>query len=456
LSTKALNSLPRALNECIGYSISNRDLRQFDFNGLVLCHSHFSHTDFRQVEFIGTNFNDAVFEYCDFTGATFVYAHLEHTRFVNCILENIKVLGTQLENVITEEKEANSEDRSLEFEKHYSVRTLYACGYLYEVYHWPDQSFHTEPKTIQPMVLLHGMSGHALDYEPLVQKLACPVYAINLLGHGRSDYQSLRTQAQVLDFEHYHLQDEEDSFESIDTHEPYDESFDESFAEDEPREAPKYLAIVEQVKTLIEQLALLDGFQTFNMLGYSMGGRLALHLAHSFEKTSAKLKLKHLTLMSAGLGIEDKQERKIRQASDRQWSDALWNSQDCNHFLSLWNQHPLLARLAKQNPLEAQRVLKHRSAHRARGLALAFDSMGQGEMPPMHKSLAELECELLWVTGAEDPKYVTVAQQALTLSRGKHISIQNCGHAPHLEHLSRFCSELKDDLPFVPKIDSLE
>ncbi len=454
MSTKALKSLPRVLNECIGQNISHRDLRQYDFNGLVLCHSQFSHIDFREVEFIGTNLNDVVFEHCDFTGATFVYAHLENTRFVNCTLENIKALGTQLENIITEE---NLEETALGHEKHHSVRTLYASGYLYEVYYWPYQSSQPEPKPIQPMVLLHGMSGHALDYELLVQQLACPVYAINLIGHGRSAYQSLRTQAQFLDFEPYYLQGEEDHFESLDTHESYDESFDESFVEDEPREAPTYLAIVEQVKTLIEQIALLDGFQTFNMLGYSMGGRLALHLAHSLEKTADELKLEHLTLISAGLGIEDKQERKARQASDRQWSDALWNTQDSNHFLSLWNQQALLARLAEQNPLEAQRVLRHRSAHQARGLALAFDSMGQGEMPPMHKSLAELECELLWVTGAEDPKYVAVAQQALALShRGKHISIQNCGHAPHLEHLSQFCSELKDDLPFISESDPCE
>ena len=448
MSTKDLEKLSISLNECIAQEFKDCDLSHHDFSGLILSHSRFTRVRFHQVEFIGTNLNDVVFDQCDFTDSSFIYAHLESTRFIDCTLDQVKVLGTTLDNMIVDyaqgrDLQGSSVDEvNLRFTRSYAVRSLYAQGYLYEVYYWPSickQDSTSSNK--RPLILLHGMTGHALDYEPLVHKLSRPIYAINLLGHGKSHYQSLRDLSAFLDCEA----------------DLFDAEFDEDSviselgkrSSDEERNAPEYLEVVNQVKVLIQQIAELDRFTSFDLMGYSMGGRLALHIAHLLSQASPKLSvLKTLLLISTGLGIEEDELREARRLSDCKWSDALWHRQDTAHFLTLWNQQPLLARLAEQNPREALRISQHRLRHDARGLATAFDSLGQGKMPPMHQKLSQIDCDLVWITGADDKKYVTIAEQAFRLSKGKlkHINIEACGHSPHLEDLDRFCLELKTQL----------
>ena len=448
LSKEDLETLSISLNECIAQEVKDCDLSHYDFNGLILSHSRFTRVKFHQVEFIGTNLNDVVFDQCDFTDSSFVYAHLENTRFIDCILDQVKVLGTSLDSMIVDyaqerdQQNPKLDEVNLRFSRSYAVRSFYTQGYLYEVYYWPSVCRQdSSPSNDRPLILLHGMTGHALDYEPLAQRLSRPIYAINLLGHGKSDYQSVRTLSGALDVEA--------------------DFFDEGFNEDraisehdersafESRKAPEYLEVVQQVKGLIEQITEIDRFTSFDVMGYSMGGRLALHIAYLFSQVSHKSStLKTLLLVSTGLGIEEEQLRAARRVSDCLWSDALWHSQDTAHFLTLWNQQPLLARLADKNPQEASRINQHRRQHHARGLAIAFDSLGQGVMPPMHQNLSQINCDLVWVTGADDEKYVMIAEQALRLSKGQleHISIEGCGHSPHLEALEQFCSKLSAQL----------
>ena len=448
MSKEDLEKLSISLNECIAQEFKDCDLSHHDFDGLILSHSRFTRVKFHQVEFIGTNLNDVVFDQCDFTDSSFVYAHLESTRFIDCILDQVKVLGTSLDSMIVDyaqerdQQNPNLGEVNLRLSRSYAVRSFYAQGYLYEVYYWP--SVCRQDSTLsndRPLILLHGMTGHALDYEPLAQRLSRPIYAINLLGHGKSDYQSVRTLAGFLDFEVDFFDEELNEDRVISEHDTQS-----AF---ESRKAPEYLEVVQQVKVLIEQMAEIDRFISFDVMGYSMGGRLALHIAYLFSQVGSKSStLKTLLLVSTGLGIEEEELRAARRVSDCLWSDALWQSQDTAHFLTLWNQQPLLARLANKNPQEASRINQHRLQHHARGLAIAFDSLGQGEMPPMHQSLSQIDCDLVWITGADDEKYVMIAEQALRLGKGQieHISIEGCGHSPHLEALERFCSKLSIQL----------
>ena len=452
MSKEDLEKLSISLNECIAQDIRDCDLRDYDFNGLILSHCRFTHVDFNQVEFIGTNLNHVVFDRCDLTGASFIYAHLENTRFIDCKLDQVKVLGTALDRMIIDSNQVNAKllsevdsiDRGARL--NYAVRSLYAEGYLYEVYYWPSKDPQDSTASQKPpLILLHGMTGHALDYEPLVQRLSRPVYAINLLGHGKSAYQSLRTLADDLDMEV--SSSEEGSAYPLELNKSLGEANSFNSSDHEVRIAPTFLDSVQHMKTLIEQLAELDSFNLFDLMGYSMGGRLALHIAYLFNQVKSDcVELSNLLLISAGLGIKEDNLKKTRCASDRQWSDALWNSQDTAHFLTLWNQQGLLARLSERNPHEASRVYAHRISHQARGLAIAFDSLGLGKMPAMHHKLNQLENNIIWITGSEDQKYVSIAEQAISLSteQFEHININGCGHSPHLEDINLFCMTLNE------------
>lgn len=414
-----------------------RDTQWLDLtcHGYILSHAIFINVDFQHVSFVGVNFNDALFIHCSFDQVQFIYCHLENTKFQDCSFNKLRSLSSSFERALFE---SPFDDRT------HSKRLLYARGYLYEIYHWcstESKASHEEATSQAPLILLHGMTGHALDFEPLIQYTQRTVYAIHLIGHGETGYQSLRTIAEGFsDDEH---QDESDS--------ELDSEQDDEQIHEEKREAPSYDEVVEQVYSVIEQLSELDRFEQFYLLGYSMGARLALHLTArsnwcSVDGQSNCRRLKKLFIISASLGIEDETERQLRVEADRIWSDSLWEKQDTCAFLTLWNQQPLLKQSLDSEPELASKRFIHRSQHQARGLAIAFDSLGQGVMPPLKDIVSHLDCEVKWYSGQHDQKYVAIAHEAARLnSKISPFFISGLGHAPHLESPSRMSALLKDE-----------
>lgn len=394
--------------EHMGRSFIDCELSGQVFEGTLFSGAYFDNVDLRHTTFVGVNLNDALFINCNLQGASILYCHLEGTHFVGCILDDIRLIGSTLERTLIDDAQ------NLQTGRCASIRFLYALGYLYEVYFWPNlmrpQDAVDGPMT-RPLILLHGMTGHALDFKPLVDRVQRPVYAINLLGHGMTGYLSLKSHALSL----YEDQTEE-------------------------RTSPSYTEVVAQCISIIEQLMSLDGHRKFDLLGYSMGGRLALHIAHELQSLEMECVLNHVYTIGASLGIEDKEERKERADADRRWSDALWTTEELDHFLTQWNAQPLLKRVLERSPHEAKRLNQHRSEHSPRGLAIAFDALGQGQMPPLRAYLQDWTHTTTWISGSEDVKYKKIAEEAIELNEEvcRSIIIEGCGHAPHLESIDLF------------------
>ena len=199
---------------------------------------------------------------------------------------------------------------------------------------------------------------------------------------------------------------------------------------------------------MIKEILSLDHWDEFDLLGYSMGGRLGLHVAHALSSTEqSSSSLQQLIVVSASLGIYCPDERRERRSADRGWSDPLWERGDLDHFLEVWNRQPILAQLGERNPEEALRLFSHRLTHKARGLATALDVLGQGVMPPLQSILPSIKIPVMWVAGSEDVKYAQIAQEASALCpQGELSLIEGCGHSPHLENLNRFHAQLIDQL----------
>jgi len=269
------------------------------------------------------------------------------------------------------------------------------------------------------------MTGHALDFLQLAQRAQRPVYAIQLIGHGITSYLPLSKEAEWVELEE----------------------------EDIERCAPSYEEVVIQTIEVIAELLITDsirdqstsGKTAFDLLGYSMGARLALHVSHALSSPdfSEPLQIRQTLVIGASLGLQDSKERITRRQSDRQWSDLLWESDDVEAFLTAWNQQPLLARLQVLHPQRAQMLYLHRRTHHPRGLAIAFDSLGLAEMPPLHGVLHTIPNPIFWIYGADDHKYKDIAHQAVELhSLSKMIAIPDTGHAPHLENLKAFWDQV--------------
>ncbi|PZC48552.1 MAG: 2-succinyl-5-enolpyruvyl-6-hydroxy-3-cyclohexene-1-carboxylate synthase [Chloroflexi bacterium] len=182
-------------------------------------------------------------------------------------------------------------------------------------------------------------------------------------------------------------------------------------------------------------LALLDarGLARVALLGYSMGGRIALRLAlQAPERISA------LIVESASPGIADAAARRDRVAADRALADRLerdgiaafvdhWQS------LSLWRSQQAL-------PAQVQASLRvQRLANDPAGLARSLREAGAGVDAPVLEALVDLACPALFIAGALDARYCDHASaMAARAPGGRAARIAQAGHAAHLEQPEAF------------------
>ncbi|HEY5888963.1 MAG TPA: alpha/beta fold hydrolase, partial [Acidimicrobiales bacterium] len=148
------------------------------------------------------------------------------------------------------------------------------------------------------------------------------------------------------------------------------------------------------------------------VLGYSQGGRLALHLAwrHPDLVTS-------LVVVSAGPGL-DEDDRTARAVADAAVADLIERDGIAAH-LDGWLDHPVFGtRRLDVATRAADRAL--RLENTAAGLAAARRRLGQGALPRV--TVDDLAVPVLWVAGGLDPGYVATMATAAE-SRGDHVVV---------------------------------
>jgi 2-succinyl-6-hydroxy-2,4-cyclohexadiene-1-carboxylate synthase len=159
------------------------------------------------------------------------------------------------------------------------------------------------------------------------------------------------------------------------------------------------------------------------VVGYSMGGRLALHAA-------LRSSFAGLVVVGASAGIEDADERRRRRAADAELADWI-ERHSIEEVVARWERNPVFA---SQSPalVEAQRP--GRLDHDPAALARLVRSAGQGARGPIWDRLASLPMPVLALAGANDNTYRVAAQRIASLApRGQAVAIGGAGHAAHLE-----------------------
>jgi len=161
------------------------------------------------------------------------------------------------------------------------------------------------------------------------------------------------------------------------------------------------------------------------VVGYSMGGRLALHAAlRSPDAFSA------LVLIGASTGIEDDGERARRLAADEELA-AWFERHDIEEVVDRWERNPVFASQAA-SLVTSQRP--GRLAHSPADLARLLRSAGQGALPSLWDRLGDLRIPVLALAGAHDGDYVARAERMASLSSFVVAeTIPDAGHAAHLE-----------------------
>ncbi len=161
------------------------------------------------------------------------------------------------------------------------------------------------------------------------------------------------------------------------------------------------------------------------LVGYSMGGRIALHYA-----LARPGRVQRLILIGASPGLADAAERAARMEADERLAEGLERS-SIEEFAERWARTPVLA----DQPQEVRaRIHADRLRNTPAGLARALRGLGTGALPPVWDRLGELGAPTLVAAGARDEKFAGIARQMSAAIRHVRLElIADAGHAAHLE-----------------------
>ena len=176
------------------------------------------------------------------------------------------------------------------------------------------------------------------------------------------------------------------------------------------------------------------------LVGYSMGGRLALYLTLNHPGSFSKL-----ILESASPGLKTKEEQIARVDSDNSVIKNL-QSQTIDEFLSDWYSQPMFESI-KQDSTKFEELLKRRSKNKAEGLSKSLKFMGSGVQPSLWNILHGLKPPTLLIVGANDNKFKSIADEMKESSAAiRVVTIESAGHNVHFEKPREYVIKLQEFL----------
>ena len=250
-------------------------------------------------------------------------------------------------------------------------------------------AYHVEKQGSGPAVLflLHGFTGSSATWTPhLVALQAFTTVRVDFLGHGRSDAPA--------DVRRYGME-----------------------------------ACVDDLLAIQDHL----GIRRCAVVGYSMGGRVAMRVA-----LQAPERLWALVLESASPGIADPADRRARVRQDAKLAAQI-RKDGVAAFADYWQSLSLFASQSRLPESTRQALRNQRLQHTANGLANSLQGLGAGQQEPVLERLRGLHVPVLLLAGALDDKYCGLANDMAALLPCSRVRIvPDAGHAVHLEQPAAF------------------
>lgn len=235
----------------------------------------------------------------------------------------------------------------------------------------------------KPIVLLHGFSGSGESFDHICTKLShsSPLWTIDLIGHGNTESPDLPL---------YYRHDSQ----------------------------------LKQLNTLFSKLELDSPI----LLGYSMGGRLAMNYAVNFPDN-----ISGLILESTNMGIDNESDKRKRELVDTELSNDIRN--DYISFLEKWNRLPLFKSANSASTKQMENFKRIQKLQNPIGLAHSICQFSPAFMPEISHRLYQLPKPILILTGENDRKYTELwIELSRHLRLPQHRIIQNAGHRVHLDN----------------------
>jgi 2-succinyl-6-hydroxy-2,4-cyclohexadiene-1-carboxylate synthase len=247
-----------------------------------------------------------------------------------------------------------------------------------------------------PLLLLHGFTGSVRSWDEVRSDLArsARVIAVDLIGHGLSA---------------------------------------------SPDDARRYTLewSTRDLSSLLDTLWV----ETVQVLGYSMGGRVALHFAVRRPE-----RVRGVILESASPGIEDDVERQRRVETDEALAQRVV-ARGMEAFVAEWEGQPLLEPAPHVSPERRAAQRAQRLANRPLGLANSLRGMGAGQQAPLWSALRDLRAPVALIVGERDARYRAIASRMCEqLPAGTRWVVANAGHTVHLDQPERFVELVRNRL----------
>jgi 2-succinyl-6-hydroxy-2,4-cyclohexadiene-1-carboxylate synthase len=173
------------------------------------------------------------------------------------------------------------------------------------------------------------------------------------------------------------------------------------------------------------EAVLAQAPERFTLCGYSMGGRVALHVALAAPERVARL-----VLVASTAGIEDDAERAERRQVDHALADEL-ERVPLEEFIERWRTQPLFA----DDPPEVGELARaDQRRNRPDVLAAVLRGIGTGEMEPLWGRLGELGMPVTVLVGDRDAKFQMLGRRMAALVRDGKVTVVQGGHGLPLEN----------------------
>ncbi|MFN6568464.1 2-succinyl-6-hydroxy-2,4-cyclohexadiene-1-carboxylate synthase [Dendronalium sp. ChiSLP03b] len=195
-------------------------------------------------------------------------------------------------------------------------------------------------------------------------------------------------------------------------------------------------------KALVNLLNELKITQCF-LVGYSMGGRLALYLALHFPERFPKV-----VLESASPGLATEVERLKRVKQDAQIARKLARSvtkSDFATFLLNWYNQPIFGFINKHPNFDC--MLESRLQNHPGELTKSLKFMGTGSQPSLWEKLKNHTVPLLLLVGEYDAKFININTKMAKILKFAQVKlINNSAHNIHFENTLEFVQNLREFL----------
>lgn len=247
----------------------------------------------------------------------------------------------------------------------------------------------------KPVVLLHGFAGSANIWKFLFENLNLdfPLIAIDLIGHGKTS--------------------------SPNDYELYTES-----------------AQLDQLNKILIHFNIQETI----LLGYSMGGRLALSFAINNQN-----RIKGLILESSSPGIEDENLRNQRIQSDLSIAEQI-DSKELKDFFTEWYKQPVFSSL-RNIPNKLESLIERKTVNNKTGLTNSLKGFSTGKMKSYWNDISKMEIPVLLVCGSLDTKYYEIMQKMNSLIPNSTLKVNvGTGHITHLEKPDEFLNFVRSFL----------